>query len=839
MANLIFPTWFEEKTTIAQDDMILMADSEDNNRIKKWKYCNLKWEPWTAATINVWSVCTWAAWSSVCIVNSWTCTAAVLDFTIPKWDKWDTGCTWPAIICAEFNWNDIDFTEENWNVVTLTDAKLCLKWDKWDTWCQWPQGCQWPQWCTWPQGCTWPTWNGICCAVLNADYTLTLQYTNGCCDTTWSIRWEQWPQGCTWATWCTWPEWPRICAAAFSGDDIEFTETNGCSVTLADAKVCLQWPQWCQWPIWCTWATWNWICCMTSTKAWKVTTVELQYTCWWSDCFSVCDWQDWQWAWDMLACVYDPNGCAKNVFDYDNLDNTPDLSCYQEKLTVWNWIDITSNTISTTFIYWESSTAAATVQKEVSIPSITSLNVWQVIIVKPTVTSTVASSTLKLNSFPAYKMLYNGAEISTSTDSIVWWANVPSMFYLDEVSGTKYWRFLGHWLDSNTTYTLNRLIDPSRYKVWTGTYAFSRYSLVMEKADWTREKITNTAAAYSTWTSKTVNTNWFRLWHIRYYNTTTNVANWALVAASAIDIQAPSVNASYSFNCGTTPWWAVWTPIYLVGSMWADWLFYLDTTQRWSTTLPNTNDWKLYIKLWTSLSADNSTFSLITEKPIFYYDNWIKIYQQADNKQDKISDLDTIRTWAACWASALQSINCWDVTTALWYTPAQSCDIPTDNCQLANGCWYTTCTWTLSSCSDITTALWFTPYSCANPCGYTTCTGTLSSCSDITTTLWYTPANYADFETATTVWATLTVSYFTTQITPSANFTIVAWAVKEWMQYIVRVNSWATAYTMSLWTWVTNPFGEDLTLTANKMTTIVMLATSSSTLEIFSILTAE
>jgi hypothetical protein len=41
-------------------------------------------------------------------------------------------------------------------------------------------------------------------------------------------------------------------------------------------------------------------------------------------------------------------------------------------------------------------------------------------------------------------MLYNGAEITTSTDSVVWSANVPSMFYLDEVSGTKYWRFLGH-----------------------------------------------------------------------------------------------------------------------------------------------------------------------------------------------------------------------------------------------------------------------------------------------------------------------------------------------------------------------------------------------------------
>ena len=350
-------------------------------------------------------------------------------------------------------------------------------------------------------------------------------------------------------------------------------------------------------------------------------------------------------------------------------DSGVSLSDKQDTLTAWNWIDIDANNkISTTFVYWESTTAAATVQKEVSIPSITELNVWQVIIVKPTVTSTVANSTLKLNNFDAYAMLYNGSAITTSTDSVVWTANVPSMFYLDEVSGTRYWRFLGHWLDNNSTYTLNRLIDPSRYHVWTGTYAFSRYSLVMEKADWTWEKITNTAAAYSTWTTKTVNTNWFRLWHIRYYNTTTNLANWALVATSALDIQAPSVNASYSFNCGTAPWWAVWTPIYLVGSMWADWLFYLDTTQRWSTQLPSTNDWKLYIKLWTSLSADNSTFSLIAEKPIYYYDNGIKVYWQADNKQDVISDLATIRSWATLWATAIQpNDNISELTNDVWY----------------------------------------------------------------------------------------------------------------------------------------------------------------------------
>lgn len=96
-----------------------------------------------------------------------------------------------------------------------------------------------------------------------------------------------------------------------------------------------------------------------------------------------------------------------------------------------------------------SSTAAATVQKEVSIPSITSLKIGQIIVVQPTVTSTVADSTLKLNSFDAYPMRYNNAAITTSTDSVVWNANFPSLFVFDG----SYWVFLGHGLDSNTTYS--------------------------------------------------------------------------------------------------------------------------------------------------------------------------------------------------------------------------------------------------------------------------------------------------------------------------------------------------------------------------------------------------
>ena len=97
----IFPIDFEEKLTMAQDDYILFSDSEDWNKIKKAQYKNLKgekgdpwtpwqdWEDWAAATITVWSTTTGVPWSSASVTNSWTSSAAILDFTIPQWAKWE------------------------------------------------------------------------------------------------------------------------------------------------------------------------------------------------------------------------------------------------------------------------------------------------------------------------------------------------------------------------------------------------------------------------------------------------------------------------------------------------------------------------------------------------------------------------------------------------------------------------------------------------------------------------------------------------------------------------------------------------------------------------------
>ncbi|MEE3499389.1 MAG: hypothetical protein VZS12_09760, partial [Ruminococcus bromii] len=129
--------------------------------------------------------------------------------------------------------------------------------------------------------------------------------------------------------------------------------------------------------------------------------------------------------------------------------------------------------------YGTSSTAAATAQKVVSIPAITSLNVGQVLYIRPSTTSTVANSTIKLNDFDAYPMRYNNAAITTSTDSIVWNSAFVSIFVFDG----SYWQFCGHGLDSNTTY--------SAMSVSEGTTGTATSSRVM-RADYLKQIIQGT-----------------------------------------------------------------------------------------------------------------------------------------------------------------------------------------------------------------------------------------------------------------------------------------------------------------------------------------------------------
>ena len=344
---------------------------------------------------------------------------------------------------------------------------------------------------------------------------------------------------------------------------------------------------------------------------------------------------------------------------YTTTGNNTDGSMTQKSIT--NALDVKANNTnrvngaplsnSASVFYGTSDTAAATTEKEVSIPSITTLDTGTIIIVQPTITSTVANSTIKLNNFTAYPMRYNNAAITTSTDSVVWNQNYPSIFVFD---GT-YWVFAGHGLDSNTTYTLNYSVDAGQYTAGSGTYAITRYSILAQKANGTWEKITATNANYSAGTSKSVNTSGFILNQLRYYGTTTAVAGGVKIASNVVYEKSASVDMRYSTNCGGTTTWALGDYIYLVGTIGADGLFYLDTTTWWSNALPTTNDGKLYIRLGLVLADTGYTMSFFEDRPVFYHDGTgIKEYKVADNKQDVISDLATIRSGASAGATAVQ-----------------------------------------------------------------------------------------------------------------------------------------------------------------------------------------
>ena len=153
----------EEKSEVSVNDKILILDSEseearlaskDELKGDKWD----QWDPWVdgkdgkdgkdwadwkdwadgaAATISVGTTSTWAAWTSASVTNSGTSSAAVFNFTIPKWDKWDQWVPWQN----GQNWQDGQDGQDgaDWNGITsVTSSKnwktttVTMNFDEWD-----------------------------------------------------------------------------------------------------------------------------------------------------------------------------------------------------------------------------------------------------------------------------------------------------------------------------------------------------------------------------------------------------------------------------------------------------------------------------------------------------------------------------------------------------------------------------------------------------------------------------------------------------------------------------------------------------------------------------------
>lgn len=171
-------------------------------------------------------------------------------------------------------------------------------------------------------------------------------------------------------------------------------------------------------------------------------------------------------------------------------------------------------------------------------------------------------------------------------------------------------------LDDRQTYFVGKTGSQG---IWAG-------SLFMQVNNGTYENIctasdgTATNSNRTTATTKKANTVGFKVGGKVYYsnsnyNANTNISGWA-----AVYNQCNAVDSRYAFNTelvanSLTPY----APIYLVGSIASDGLFYLDTV--WWTQTPNTTG-KIYILVGGCFDSttSNCRFSLYQHNPWYIYD---------------------------------------------------------------------------------------------------------------------------------------------------------------------------------------------------------------------------
>ena len=97
---------------------------------------------------------------------------------------------------------------------------------------------------------------------------------------------------------------------------------------------------------------------------------------------------------------------------------------------------------------------------------------------------------------------------------------------------------------------------------------------------------------------------------------------------------------------------------------------------------------------------------------------------------------------------------------------------------------------------------------------------------------WGGDMSYEDFEWVTLTWNSLVIEKISNNVTPTGNFTVSAGTLRPGIEYVLRVNTGNTPYTMTLWTGVTNPNGYSTELTPNKVNQFKFIATSDSQLEL-------
>ena len=549
---------------------------------------------------------------------------------------------------------------EDWNKIKKAQYKN-LKWekgDKWDTGATWPQGETWPQWPQWIQGIQWPkgdkwdTWARINSAEFSGgdivfgetDWnTVTLE--DAVSTLTWP-QWPTWPQGEQWIQGIQWPQgdkgdkwdkwdkgdkgdtwdaatitvWTTTTSAPWGSASVTNSGTTSAAIFDFTIPRWETWPkgdQWLKWETWATWpqgeqgvqgiqwetwpqgetgATWNWIASITSSKSWKITTVTITETDGNVDSFQISDGADWEWAWDVIW----PNSSTNNhvaLFDWVTWKIIKDWGALP---SVINSLDSTSTT--------DSLSAA------------------------------------------------QGKALNEKIDNLAW-----------------LWKFLSLW--NSATW------QPISFPLAT-PYTYSTWDWFMVEVVWTTNYKPN-GSSY-TWSASTTVESWevamkdvyiydWQDWLLQK-NTEVTVSFGALAwqptdnanLAAALNAKQNTLTTQTAY---TSQGSATKVPQISTNSLWqVTWITEVTITQPTKTSdLTNDSGYITssaiptdYVKTsWNQTIAWTKTFStspVVPSKTTAATNTWTAIATEAQvyKKQDTISDLATIRSWAGKWATSIQ-----------------------------------------------------------------------------------------------------------------------------------------------------------------------------------------
>lgn len=258
--------------------------------------------------------------------NVWNNLIAVEDL------KWDTG-----------NWIESVTATKNWKITTVT---ITFTEDETPYTFQISDGADWQDgrdWTDWQDGAD---WNGIAGITTNKVWkitTVTVSYTDGSEPDSFEI--SDWADGQDGTDWTDGVGISDISTSkSWKITTITISYTDGSTPDTFQISDGQDGRDGTDWEDWQDGVDWNGIASVTSNKSWKVTTVTMTFTNGSAPfSFTVSDWQDWQWAWDVIW----PNSAVDwniALFDWTTgkllKDWNKKISDLQEKVIAWTNITI-------------------------------------------------------------------------------------------------------------------------------------------------------------------------------------------------------------------------------------------------------------------------------------------------------------------------------------------------------------------------------------------------------------------------------------------------------------------------------------------------------------------